>query len=490
MTSSYDTFKGLWRASANEAVPYTDDFPECLLVTPEFWDGSIVQGNATSIKMSIHWISDTRLEIVIRDNGEGIKNERRLLQWAAAKAVSTIHKNGHGLKKGFTKYMRDFDTAKWTIHYRKKNRNVQVISAPFLGTETKVEEDEHDEVSLMPSGTEIRFQCDASVLGKYSANPQGLFHALREIITTRYSEEVLGRVDFQIEVKQGEFSVAGSSRADEWHSFEWQVAKRIPREVHLKMSLQATIPGGTWTYKEYFLHINGSTGYDLKSEGLFPVYGRKNQKTSRVHTFVDGRMIEAIPYYRILGRDTSHNNENGLFGFWHFTPTLPEDFDKMPQPATTKVSFYENDPIFRQMLTDLATRKQQEEEAQLRRQQEEEQQRRVEAQRAAEATRAARAQQEQQQQQQQQTIQEVFQRVAGSESGNAVIQPPPRPHPARQQEALNSELAFYKKLKELTTRLRQIDFKDEMESAETTPNTGLLATFRAIERIHKTLDEI
>jgi hypothetical protein len=40
-----------WRASAHEAVPYTNDFPECFLVLPELIDGAIAQGNASKISV-------------------------------------------------------------------------------------------------------------------------------------------------------------------------------------------------------------------------------------------------------------------------------------------------------------------------------------------------------------------------------------------------------------------------------------------------------
>lgn len=495
MSSSYEQYKGLWRASANETVVYSEDFPECLLVLPELLDGSIVQGNASQLYMSFKWVSDNRMEVVVRDNGEGIKNERRLLQWAAAKSVSTIHKNGHGLKKAFTKFMRDFDSANWTIHYRKKNRNIQTISSPFLGSDTKVEENEHDEVSLMPSGTEIRFQCDTSVLGpKYSEYPKQLLNGIREIITTRYTEEVLQRLEFQIEIQRDDVVARASSKADDWHSFEWHVRKRIPQEVTQRMELTGKIPGGEWVYREYFLHINGSTSYDLKSEALFPFYGRKNQNTSRIHTYVDNRAIEAIKIYRILGRDTSHNNDNGLFGFWYFTPNSPEDFDNMPQPATTKVSFYENDPIFRELLMTLRTRREEEEQKQ-------EQKRQAELKTAQEAAKAAREEKEkkaQQQQQQQESIQETFMRlhaietVQGEES-KVVALPLPAPKKAEKPAlvfAPNSEKALYLKLKVLSTRLKDINFKEELEVADTEADKTLDKAFKAVETILKTLSEI
>lgn len=43
-------FESLWRASAHEAVPHTDLFPEALLVLPELTDNSI-SANATKIEL-------------------------------------------------------------------------------------------------------------------------------------------------------------------------------------------------------------------------------------------------------------------------------------------------------------------------------------------------------------------------------------------------------------------------------------------------------
>jgi hypothetical protein len=53
MASTKEEFAAGWRSSAHEAVPYTDDFPECLLVLPELYDGSLNQGNATEIHTEI-----------------------------------------------------------------------------------------------------------------------------------------------------------------------------------------------------------------------------------------------------------------------------------------------------------------------------------------------------------------------------------------------------------------------------------------------------
>lgn len=46
-------FHSLWRASANEAVAYANDFPEALLVLPELIDGALGDGRASEICIDI-----------------------------------------------------------------------------------------------------------------------------------------------------------------------------------------------------------------------------------------------------------------------------------------------------------------------------------------------------------------------------------------------------------------------------------------------------
>lgn len=86
-----DQYNALWRGSSHEAVPYTEDFPEPLLVFPEVIDGSLGQGKATAISIHIAINETTRIGVMtVTDNGIGIANERRLLQWAAKEATDNI----------------------------------------------------------------------------------------------------------------------------------------------------------------------------------------------------------------------------------------------------------------------------------------------------------------------------------------------------------------------------------------------------------------
>ncbi len=166
-----EDYNALWRASAYEAVPYTDDFPEALLVFPEIIDGSIGQGNATKVTIDIT-ISDANTgTIKVTDNGSGFRNPTRFLAWAASEASDNIHRNGHGMKKAMTKFEKEYTKANWYVLYRRANRDPIRISGPFKGSETSQEDIPDDEVSLMPSGTEWGMQYHPRVLGEAGGKP-------------------------------------------------------------------------------------------------------------------------------------------------------------------------------------------------------------------------------------------------------------------------------------------------------------------------------
>lgn len=350
-----ESFHGLWRASANERVAYTDDFPAAMLVTPEFWDGCIGQGQATQILTSVKQIpGSAKWLLTVRDNGRGITNERRLLTWAAAHATSNIHRNGHGLKKTLTKYAPDYTDAKWTIKYRRSGKNLQVISSPFLGFQnTKSEEVEGDETTLMPSGTEVSVEFDPAILGRYRDNVEHLTNAFRELICTRYSEEILEKVEFVLDITAPTPTVpsktlVASSKKNRWHSLRWHVEKMVGEKEAEKIGTYSEeFVGGRWDFTMFHLTVNGSASYALKKPDVFPTYGRKNQATSRMFAGLNGRMIEAMPIYTALGKEQNHNNYNGMVWFLDFTAASDADFEKLPTPATTKVSFYENCEVFK-----------------------------------------------------------------------------------------------------------------------------------------------
>ena len=348
---SDDDWEGLWRGSATEAVPYAEDFTEALIVLPELWDGAIGQGQASTVTTTMKWLTEEKALLTVKDDGLGIKNERRLLRWAAPKSTDNLHRNGHGTKKALTKFHREYSTAVWTIKYRRKGKNLQVISGPFLGSETKVEEVEEsdDHQTLMPSGTQIEIEFNPTVLGKYADDCDGLHNALRELVTTRMSEGVLQKTDFVIDIQKFKYSKGISGKAAGWHSFEWHMENAIASKTTKVVSKHVEqIVGGRWEYTQYQIIPSGKSSYHLKDPSMFPLYGQKNMQASRVHISLDDRMIEAMHMYKIMKSPANHNDYNGHIGFVRFFADSPQAaVDHMPTPCTTKVSFYENGNVFK-----------------------------------------------------------------------------------------------------------------------------------------------
>ncbi len=342
-----EDYSALWRSSAFEAVPYTDDFPEALLVLPELFDGSIGQGEANKITVSIQMNDALSGTLKVSDNGVGIKNERRLLQWAAQKAMDNLHRNGHGTKKCLTKWNQEYETAKWSICYRRNGKNLQHIKGPFKGRDTFSEEIEDDEKTLMPSGTEISIKFNLSVLASLSTS-KSLSDKIREIIQTRYSQEILAHTEFVLDIEDVKKKrTVVSSYGQKWRSFKRAVEDSVENgTVNVVYSERHTIAGGYYQMDIFHIDVAGNTSFALKKE--FPLYGCKSMKSSRAHISINGRMVEAIPIYKLLGKEANHNDFNGWLAFVDFIPNTGEDFDRLPVPCTTKVSFYENDPVFKE----------------------------------------------------------------------------------------------------------------------------------------------
>jgi hypothetical protein len=341
-----DHYAALWRSSAYEAVPYTDDFPEAYLVLPELTDGAMGQGKATTIDIQIKINSErTQGVLTMTDNGIGITNERRLLSWAAKDPTDNTHRNGHGLKKCLTKFHPDHATAKWEIKYRKRGKGLQVCKGPFLGTDTYVEEIESDETTLTPSGTSIEIEFSLDRLG-HNVTDQMILNNIREIIRTRYSNAKLSTVKINLEV--GAIKVS-SHDTNIWKSFH-ETVKNSGIVEKLVDNHRVPIDGGHWSLDMYRINCDGRSVSLAALKNGFPHYGLKNMNCSRAHISSDGRMIEAMPLWKLLGKEANHNDLNGIFVFVDFVPTTPDDFKKMPTPCTTKVSFYESDEVFKRFI--------------------------------------------------------------------------------------------------------------------------------------------
>ena len=333
-----------WRASAHEAVPYTDDMPECLSVLPELFDGAIGQGKATQVITCIELYNDKPCKLWVKDNGKGITDVARLLTWASKSSTHIHHRYGHGSKKCLTKFNKNYN-AVWHVKYRtcdkrKHSSSLWTYTHPFVGNEKSPEEDEKDEKILMPSGTEWYIEFDINILGRFTT-AQSLFNILKELIRTRYSSKYFNETDFILDIK-GDKNIKESSKTSKWKSFEEclkdEVINKTANCIYDK--IHPFNENVTMRCTKYHIHVPGNTHFNLKRE--FPTYGHKNQKSARLHIALMGRTIESPPIWKYIeGRTATHNDDNGLFYVIDFE-SVNGSYDNMPTPCTTKVSFYEN----------------------------------------------------------------------------------------------------------------------------------------------------
>ena len=193
MSIQSNDYHGLWRASANEGVPYSDDFPEALLVLPELIDGALGAGNASIINININITNPRICVLIVDDNGKGIVSEKRMKDWTAKDVGNHCTESvyGHGSKKAGTKFAPDYKKAVWTLSWRKQDKKglsgaLHTLSSPFLGLDTKHTEDDDNEDTCPDHGTHWCIEFDLSVLGSKFNNPRLIIDALQEIIRSRY----------------------------------------------------------------------------------------------------------------------------------------------------------------------------------------------------------------------------------------------------------------------------------------------------------------
>jgi 5-methylcytosine-specific restriction endonuclease McrA len=352
MASAIEEFNAQWRASAHEAVPYTNDFPECFLVLPELLDGAIGQGSATKVIIEIKLNEiDNMGYLKVTDNGKGIKNPTRLLSWASKESSDMHHRYGHGSKKCLTKWNKDYN-AQWYVKYRfKRTKGVDSLftyKSPFKGVNTECILDDDDETELMPSGLEWYIEFNKDILNNYNS-AQSIFNAIKEIIRTRYSRKHLNNTEFIVRVMDGVIKLEESSKINKWTTFEEAIKSEIVNNNCTEVFNEEIIfnDDSSMSYRVYYLSIDGGKSFNLKKE--FPTYGQKNMNCSRIHISLNERIIEIAPFWKFIkGKDTNHNDFNGIFGFVNFENTVKiqkDEYiykDNLPTPCTTKVSFYEN----------------------------------------------------------------------------------------------------------------------------------------------------
>ena len=349
-------FKSLWRSSANEAVAYSDDFSEALLVLPELIDGSLGDGKATEINIKFDITNSKSSILIVSDNGIGITSVKRLLDWASTNSASTEHVYGHGSKKCLTKFMPNYDDAKWSVKWRKVDKrgvcsSLNIVHSPFLGSQTKHDEDETDETTLMNSGTEWTINFDSSILKLSNVEPEkDLLNQLRELFNTRYETSYYNKFTINIEIVNRSIKICENSNSGKWLTLKQELDKD-KKNISNILNKEFVI--------EYIDDINKNTNiinisiqfYKIISDGRkfklknFPVFGCKNMKGTRVHIGLKGRYIESMPFHNFMNKEI-HNSDNGNIIFINFY----SNNNVLPTPCTTKVKFQEECPIFKKCL--------------------------------------------------------------------------------------------------------------------------------------------
>ena len=344
MSVSRNDFHGLWRASANEGVPYSDDFPEALLTLPEFIDNALGAGGATVIDVKFNITNPRECEFSITDNGKGLVKETRMLTWASKDVGSNSAENiyGHGAKKALTKFAPEYSTATWKMYWRKQDIKglvgaLHVLCSPYEGSDTVHDEDDkHDDI-CPEHGTRLTIKFDITVLGK-SNSPDRLMVAVQELIRVRYEPSQYQPYTINVKVIDG--TAVLDYKSTEMKSLRECLEAEPPTNVKKIYERELTLDKTT-AHVSFYEIITDGRGYSIP--GL-PTFGRKNMKASRVHIARHGRYIEAMPIAKFLGKE-EHNSLNGKIGFIRFTG------EELPTPCTTKVKMHEECPVFKKMIT-------------------------------------------------------------------------------------------------------------------------------------------
>ena len=336
-------FFGLWRSSANESVPYSCDFPEALLTLPELIDNALGIGKANNIYIEFDITNEKECKLTVKDDGKGIHNEKRMLDWASKDIGNHELGNhyGHGSKKAMSKFMPIYDSAKWKLYWRKQDKrglsgSLNILSGPFLGLETKHDTDDDNEDICYPHGTHWEMYFDISVLGDINTC-KNLSQTIQELIRTRYEPSYYQEYEITVKVKKATEEIIESST--DWKSLKYTLEDET-KNGHVKKLYDSSLTIGNSTAKFMLFEITADgRKFNIPNMERF---GKKNMQSSRIHLGMKGRYIEAMPYGEFMGKE-QHNSSNGKIGFVMF------EGDELPTPCTTKVKFQSECPIFKKI---------------------------------------------------------------------------------------------------------------------------------------------
>jgi hypothetical protein len=127
--------------------------------------------------------------------------------------------------------MPNYDDAKWSVKWRKVDKrgvysSLNIISSPFLGPQTKYDEDEKDEITLMNSGTEWTINFDSSILKLSKIEPEkDLLNQLRELLNTRYEISYYNKFTINIEIVNRYIKICENSNSGKWLTLKQELDK-------------------------------------------------------------------------------------------------------------------------------------------------------------------------------------------------------------------------------------------------------------------------
>jgi hypothetical protein len=168
----------------------------------------------------------------------------------------------------------------------------------------------------------------------------------KELICTRYSEQVLRAVRFHFKITGADgTTVEMDSWTEEWHSLEHNMKLAVEQglaTILIPETVRNFDVEGRMKVRHVVYQINPiskkkNTNYGPLND--FPMYGRRNMDSTLIHHFNNQRMIETIPKGIATGKHF-HNSENGQIGFVQFLPANSDtDYGLMPRPATIKTTY-------------------------------------------------------------------------------------------------------------------------------------------------------
>jgi hypothetical protein len=353
-SSSIATPESLWRAAAHDSMEGSGDFPEAILMLIEVLNGP--KGTPTYQEFRYKMRPDGKTEVRVTDDGAGmlVRESGRFLTWSSSTSVDAHSKYGHGTKKFLAKH-GPYEMP-WTVDTRAgRASDITRYIGPWNAERTECDVAPAEEVTDFPrTGFRIRLICDTSKLFNHGEPPSAttLFTRIKELICTRKSQAVLDAIDYRIRIEDaGGSIVEENSHTAEWRSFKATLEDLASRPRYAGVERIVQHDAGLVDGHSMLRLTTFCVG--LKVVKGFPVYGsREGDKLTRIHVFNNDTMIEAVNPRSITGGARYVNPH-----FVTFVECLPVDpansahVNAMPTPATTKVSYRRECPVFQTVLS-------------------------------------------------------------------------------------------------------------------------------------------